>query len=333
MIQTKGLTKYYGDFCALSDLTIHVDKGQVFGYIGANGAGKTTTIRILAGLMKQNSGEATVCGCPLPRRARDVKQHVGYLPDASGVYEGLRVEEYLDFFGAAFRMPLRERKKRISYVLDITGAEAFKDKFVETLSRGMKQRLGLARTLLHDPKVLLLDEPLSGLDPKARVEIRDLLQGLCDLGMSALISSHILPELADICDTVGILDHGVLLVSGPMEEVVRGIRRSRVVDLRILDDPQGVAEMLRRLGESAGVTKVELKGSEVRFEWTATDEELADLLSVIVDKGFRLLLFQEAPLSLEEAYLELTGNETGPAEEGAAAGPGDGPGEAAEEPW
>ena len=305
MIRTEGLTRNYGGFCALKDLTINIEKGEVFGYIGSNGAGKTTTIRILAGLLKQSGGRAFVCGHPLPQEAREVKGLVGYLPDSFGVYEGMRVDEYLDFFGAAFRIPVRERRKRIDYVLDITGAGVFRTKFVETLSRGMKQRLGLARTLLHGPRVLLLDEPLSGLDPKARVEVRDLLQRLAELGMATLISSHILPELSDICDSVGILDHGDLLACGPVEEVLRSIRGSRRVVMRVLDDPQGAGETLRRIGEKAGVSNVGAKGSDIHFEWLATDEDLSRLLATLVEKGFRVLSFQETPVSLEDAYLKL----------------------------
>ena len=305
MIRTEALTRNYDGFCALNELTIHIKAGEVFGYIGSNGAGKTTTIRILAGLLKPSRGKAFIAGKELPAHAAQVKRLVGYLPDAFGVYEGLRVEEYLDFFGAAFKIPRRDRRKRISHVLEITGADGFKGKFVEALSRGMKQKVGLARTLLHDPKVLLLDEPLSGLDPRARVEVKGLLKRLGEMGMAMLISSHILPELADICDSVGILDRGILLASGPVQEVLRGIRRSLLVELEVLDDPAGAAELLRKIGEAAGVANVEREGREIRFEWAASDQELADLLATIVDKGFRVVSFREVPLSLEGGYMAL----------------------------
>jgi len=305
MIRTENLTKLYDGFCALDGLTIEINEGQIFGYIGSNGAGKTTTIRILAGLLKPTRGRALVCGRELPRHAVDVKKLVGYLPDSFGVYDGMRVEEYLDFFGAAFRIPRRTRKGRIDHALQVAGAEGFRDRFVETLSRGMKQRVGLARTLLHSPKVLLLDEPLSGLDPKARVEVKDLIKGLGDMGLVILISSHILPELADICDTVGILDRGVLLAQGPVDKVLRQIRRSRLVELQVLDDPKGAIEMLSRMEKPAGMANVRLDDGKIHFEWAANQEDLADLLATIVDKGFRVQSFKEVPLSLEEAYIEL----------------------------
>jgi ABC-2 type transport system ATP-binding protein len=306
MIRTEGLTKYYGDFCALNGLNIKIGKGEIFGYIGPNGAGKTTTIRILAALMKPTKGHAYIGDIEVTSHPQRAKDMVGYLPDFFGVYEGMRVQEYLDFFGAAFKIRRRERKKRIEEVLETTGSTYMRDMFVEALSRGMKQRVGIARTLIHSPSVLLLDEPLSGLDPTARIETKNLLRKLGEMGKTILVSSHILPELAAICHTVGILDHGQLHAFGPVQEVMRGIRQTRIVELRLLDNAEGAAELLRRAGEKAGIGKVEITDSGVRFESNASDPQLCELLALLVEKGFRVIGFEEVPVSLEEAFMELT---------------------------
>jgi ABC-2 type transport system ATP-binding protein len=308
MIRTEELTKYYGDFCALRELDVHIEKGQVFGYIGPNGAGKTTTIRILAALMKPTSGRAFIGDIDVTRNPRRIKELVGYLPDFFGVYEGMRVQEYLDFFGAAFKIRRKERRQRIEKVLDITGSTYMRDMFVEALSRGMKQRVGIARTLLHDPSVLLLDEPLSGLDPTARIEMKELLRKLGQMGKTILVSSHILPELSAICDSVGILDHGQLHAFGSVAEVMRGIRQNRLVEVEVLDDPDGAANLLRKTAEHEEIENIEIEERIIRFEWNASDAQLSKLLTSLVEKGFNLIGFQEVPISLEEAFVELTGH-------------------------
>jgi len=309
MIKTEDLTKFYGDFCALRELNLEIDKGHVFGYIGPNGAGKTTTIRMLAALMKPTSGHAYIDGVEVTHHPQRIKELVGYLPDFFGVYEGMRVHEYLDFFGAAFGIPKRLRRKRMDEVLEITGSSYMRDKFVETLSRGMKQKIGIARTLLHNPSTLLLDEPLSGLDPTARIETKNLLRKLGEMGKTILVSSHILPELAAICDSVGILDRGKLLASGPVQEVMRGIRRNRIVEIRLLDNAEAAAELLRRAEHAPAIGNVERTDNVVRLEWNASDRELSELLAFLMEKGFQVLGFQEVPISLEEAFMELTGKQ------------------------
>jgi len=308
MIRTESLTKYYGEFCALKDLNLRIERGEVFGYIGPNGAGKTTTIRILAALMTPSSGRAYVGGTEVTRHPQRIKELVGYLPDFFGVYEGMRVYEYLDFFGAAYKIPRRLRRKRIDEVLETTGSTYMKDKFVEALSRGMKQRIGIARTLIHNPAVLLLDEPLSGLDPKARIEMKELLRKLGELGKTVLVSSHILPELSSISTSVGILDRGRLLVCGRVDEVMRGIRQNRLVEVRLLDNAEGAARLLRGMSEKEQVGAVVRQGDIVRFEWNASEPELTALLGRLVGKGYKVVSFQEVPISLEEAFMELTGD-------------------------
>jgi ABC-2 type transport system ATP-binding protein len=307
MIRTEKLTKYYGDFCALNDLSIDIDKGEIFGYIGPNGAGKTTTIRILAALMKPTSGRAYVGDIDVINNPRKGKDMVGYLPDFFGVYEGMRVREYLDFFGAAFKIRRKQRRKRIDKVLDITGSTYMEDMFVEALSRGMKQRVGIARTLLHDPTVLLLDEPLSGLDPSARIEMKELLHKLGEMGKTILVSSHILPELATICDTVGILDKGEIHAMGPVEEIMEGIRQDRLVEMEVVDEPKKAQQLLLKASEKADIHDIEIEGHAIRFEWNATDAQLSQLLSTLVQNGIKVVGFQEVAISLEEAFIELTG--------------------------
>ena len=262
---------------------------------------------MLAALMKPTQGQAFIGDVDVARNPARVKELVGYLPDFFGVYEGMRVQEYLDFFGAAFKIRRKERRSRIDQVLNITGSTYMEDMFVEALSRGMKQRIGIARTLLHDPAVLLLDEPLSGLDPNARIEMKELLRKLGEMGKTILVSSHILPELAAICDSVGILDHGQLHACGSVDKIMHGIRQNRVVEVELLDDPKGAAAFLRKSREEEEIGEVEVQGHVVRFEWNASDTQLSSLLAGLVEKGFNVVGFQEVPISLEEAFIELTG--------------------------
>src|SRR5215216_1162832 len=220
ILQTESLTRKYGNVLALDNLNLSIHRGEVFGYIGPNGAGKTTTFRILAGLLDPTAGRAMIAGNDVTGDKDAIKQLVGYLPDNFGVYPTLRVWEYLDFFAAAYRVPKKERKERIEKCLTIANSIEFRDKLMGALSRGMKQRVGIAKTLLHDPAVLILDEPAATLDPRARVEMRRLLRDLADLGKAVLVSSHILPELADVCDTVGILSGGKMVANGPVRDIL-----------------------------------------------------------------------------------------------------------------
>src|SRR5437870_4341369 len=217
-VEIDRLTKKYGDFTALDRLSLTLERGQILGFIGPNGSGKTTTIKILVGQLRPSKGSARIAGADCAGDPR-IKHLVGYMPDTFGAYDGMRVWEYLDFFGAAFRIPRTARAKRIGTVMETTGSTYMKDRFVETLSHGMKQRVALARTLLHDPPVLILDEPAGGLDPQARIEMRDTLLRLAGAGKTLLVTSHILPELARICDRVAIITHGKLRAVGTVEEV------------------------------------------------------------------------------------------------------------------
>ncbi len=305
MIAIQDLTKRYRQVVALDRLSLSIGAGEIFGYIGPNGAGKTTTIRILAGLLRPTSGRADVAGRDIarhPRRARDV---VGYLPDGFGVYAGMRVWEYLDFFGAAYRLPRKRRAVRVEEVMALTGTELMRDYFVDSLSRGMLQRVGLAKTLVHDPQVLLLDEPTSGLDPRARIEFRELLKKLRTLGKTMIVSSHILPELASVCDQVGILERGRLLVCGSVADVMKTVQPERVVDLQVLGDAGAVAAFLRER-PGGHVSLRDTVGRMVRFGFGGDDEALADLLADLVRAGHRVLWQSEAALDLEQIYLRVT---------------------------
>ncbi len=314
VVRCEGLTKVYnGEIHALKDLNLAIPRAHIFGYIGHNGAGKTTTIRILAGLLKATGGRASVAGCDVNADRDRIKSLVGYMPDHFGVYDQMRVWEYLDFFGAAFKLPRRKRKDRIDHVLDITEAEYMRDRFVDTLSRGMKQRVGIARTLMHDPAVLLLDEPASGLDPRARVHMRQLLRKLADAGKTVIVSSHILPELAVVCDSVGIIHQGCLRAYGPVSTVLSELQRDRLMELRA---SSGLAAAAETLAADPSVTAppgeprvddTEIAQGLLRFRYAGDDEGLAALLRTLMAGPTRVITFREVPLSLEDAYMALSG--------------------------
>src|SRR5206468_3084341 len=235
MIETRDLTKMYGDLYALDRLTLKLERGDVYGFIGPNGAGKTTTMRILATLLNPSWGEAAVCGYSIYNGAKDIRRLMGYMPDFFGVYDDMKVIEYLEFFAAAYRIKGPERRKKCDQVLELVDLGYKRDALVTSLSRGMTQRLGLARVLLHEPQVLLLDEPASGLDPRARIEMRGLLKELRNMGKTILVSSHILPELADICNKIGIIERGKLLFDGDVQSAIRQVRQHTVMTVGVSD--------------------------------------------------------------------------------------------------
>ncbi|MCR9116111.1 MAG: ABC transporter ATP-binding protein, partial [bacterium] len=236
MIRTDNLTKKYGDMFAIQSINLELDEGDLFGFIGPNGAGKTTTMRIIATLLQPSWGEAYVCNHSIYSDPREIRRLVGYMPDFFGVYDDMKVIEYLEFFAAAYRIDGPARRKRCDEMLEIVDLDFKRDAQANTLSRGQTQRLGLARTLLHDPQVLLLDEPLSGLDPRARIEMRNLLRRLGQMGKTIIVSSHILPELADICNKVGIIDRGVIEVNADVEEVKKKVREKTILQIQVVND-------------------------------------------------------------------------------------------------
>ncbi len=260
IVETRGLTKRYGQFGALEDLNLTIEPGVVFGFIGPNGAGKTTSMRILATLLDPTAGEAWVGGYSVAREPKRVRQILGYMPDSFGVYDNMKVWEYLDFFAAAYGMPRDRRLGMIADLLALVDLSEKRDGYVDALSRGMKQRLCLARTLVHDPQLLILDEPASGLDPRARVELRALLRQLGALGKTVIVSSHILTEMADICDHVGIIERGRLLAAGPVVELLRQVQTNRVVLVRLIADARmGDEELAARVRTIPGVLGVAME--------------------------------------------------------------------------
>src|SRR6187399_596649 len=244
MIETRDLTKMYGDLYALDRLNLRLDRGDVYGFIGPNGAGKTTTMRILATLLNPSWGEATVCGYSIYTGSKEIRRLMGYMPDFFGVYDDMKVTEYLEFFAAAYRIDGPARRKKCDDVLELVDLGYKREALVTSLSRGMTQRLGLARVLLHEPEVLLLDEPASGLDPRARIEMRELLKELRSMGKTILVSSHILPELADICNKIGIIEQGVLLVNGAVVDVMKQVRTDIVLNVAVADRLTDAANLL-----------------------------------------------------------------------------------------
>ena len=263
MIETHDLTKMYGELYALNRLNLTLQQGDVYGFIGPNGAGKTTTMRILATLLNPSWGEATVCGYSIYTGSKEIRRVIGYMPDFFGVYDDMKVVEYLEFFASAYRIKGAARKKICEEVLELVDLTYKRDALVTSLSRGMTQRLGLARTLLHDPQVLLLDEPASGLDPRARIEMRALLKELRNMGKTILVSSHILPELADICNKIGIIEQGVLLVNGEVSEVMKQVRTDIVLNIAVseLADPDAAGMLenqpeVESVQDKNGVSKI-----------------------------------------------------------------------------
>jgi ABC-2 type transport system ATP-binding protein len=307
VVETRDLTKKYGSLLALDRLTLSVDRGQILGFIGPNGAGKTTTIKILVGLARPTSGTATVAGADCVTEARKIKRLIGYMPDTFGSYDNMRVGEYLDFFGAAFGIARRPRGKRIDEVLEMAGASDFKDLYVESLSHGMKQRVAIARTLLHDPVALILDEPANGLDPQARIGMRQLLLELAGRGKTLIVTSHILPELARICHRVAIITRGRLRAFGTLEEIARQLSQLRTMEVLLAraDVVEQAAEVVRRHLEPGAEVTPSAAESVVRFRTARSEEELAGLLAGLVSAGLAVTQFREVQTDLEEAFMTV----------------------------
>jgi ABC-2 type transport system ATP-binding protein len=304
MIEVSNFTKRYGDFVAVDNLSFAIDKGEIFGFIGPNGAGKSTTIRFLATLLRPTAGEGRVAGFSVTSEPMAVRRVIGFMPDDFGVYDGMKVWEFLDFFAVAFEIPRSVRKKIIGEVLDLLDLTHKRDDYVNGLSKGMKQRLCLAKTLVHDPPVLILDEPASGLDPRARLEMKALLTELKQMGKTILISSHILSELADFCTSIGIIERGKLLAAGSMQQIQQQIRSHRVLKVRVLGETtERAAEILRN---DSSILTVESYDHTVTAEFEGQDQDMARLLDRLIDGGISVQSFAEEPLSLEEVFMMIT---------------------------
>jgi ABC-2 type transport system ATP-binding protein len=302
MIETNDLTKVYEGVLALDRLNLYVGPGDVFGFIGPNGAGKTTTIRILATLLEPTGGTATIDGHDVVNYPDRVRKLMGFMPDYYGVYEGITVWEYLDFFAAAYGIPRRSRGRVIEDVIELTDLKTLREKLVSELSKGMKQRLCLAKTLVHDPKVLLLDEPASGLDPRARIEFRALLKELRHMGKTVLISSHILKELADMCNAVGILDRGRLICAGSIDEIEKRMNPRRGVRLSVLGHPDKAVEVVKTFpfvvtGEVAGPL-------QVRFE-VEGQPDIPAVVRKLAEVGIPITGIEEEKADLEQVFMQI----------------------------
>jgi ABC-2 type transport system ATP-binding protein len=303
MITLTNFTKVYGELVAVQNLNLHIQAGEIFGFIGPNGAGKSTTIRFLATLLRATSGEGTVNGYSVTRDPLSVRRSLGYMPDAFGVYDGMRVWEFLDFFAVAYEVPKKRRKQVIGEVLELLDLTHKRDDFVNGLSRGMKQRLCLAKTLVHDPPVLILDEPASGLDPRARLEVKALLKELRRMGKTIIISSHILSELADCCTSIGIIERGQLLMHGPMQDVYRQIRKNRVIEIRFVEHMDRGLSILRSCQH---LRNLEVHDHQAVAELQTDDAGVAELLDQLTREGVKLRSFAEKDPTLEDVFMLVT---------------------------
>lgn len=303
MIEIKDLTKRYGGFTALHSLNMNIARGTVFGFVGPNGAGKSTTMSILATLLCPTSGSAKVGGFEVTNKPKEVRKLIGYMPDFFGVYDNFKTTEYLDFYGASYGIPRAERQKLIPQLMELVNLADKADFYVDSLSRGMKQRLCLARCLVHDPELLILDEPASGLDPRARIEMREILKELKSIGKTIIISSHILPELAEMVDEIGVIENGRLIAQGKVQDIQNRMRTNRVLHVRLQERQEEAVEYLK---DEALVNRVlhDEKGIHVHFK--GEDTEQAELLMKLISQGYGVISFHEAETNLEDVFLEIT---------------------------
>jgi ABC-2 type transport system ATP-binding protein len=306
-VQTAGLTRVYGTMTALSALDLTVNRGDLFGFIGSNGAGKTTTLRILATFLQPSAGTAKVLGYDVVREADQVRHVIGYMPDFFGVYKDMEVTEYLDFFGACYKIPSGKREKTVNDVLELVGLSEKRGALIGALSRGMQQRLGLARVLIHDPQLLLLDEPASGLDPRARIEMMAILQELQRMGKTIIISSHILSELQTLCNRVAIIERGKLIYSGPVQGVRDQMSTGLIYWVIIKGDSTRAAEILKAREDIAEVEPVD---GQLKITFKSHDTDPSVLPEVLVQNGIRFTGLWEDELGLEEVFLRVTKGET-----------------------
>nr|AGC72185.1 ABC transporter, ATP-binding protein [uncultured bacterium A1Q1_fos_962] len=303
MIVTKDLTKKYGEFYAIRSIELNLQRGDLFGFIGPNGAGKTTTMRIISTLLAPSWGEAYVDGYSIYTHPKEIRRLIGYMPDFFGVYDDMKVIEYLEFFAAAYRIHGPRRRQICEQMLETVDLVFKRDAMANTLSRGQTQRLGLARVLLHDPQVLLLDEPLSGLDPRARIDMRNLLKRLGEAGKTIIVSSHILPELADVCNKIGVIYKGQMKLNASVAEVMQQVRESPVLLIRVKDRTEQAARLLEQQPE---VSRVDFDHEQITVTLRKGTDDFSELPSRLIAAGYRIHEFREDQPSLETAFMMLT---------------------------
>ena len=304
MLTIKNLVKNYGKFTAVNNLSLHVNKGSIYGFVGPNGAGKTTTMKIIAGLLSATSGSVVIDGNEVIKNPRLLREKIGYMPDFFGVYDNLKVTEYMDFYAGTYYIPYRERKDIIDNLLEIVDLSDKKDSYVDSLSRGMKQRLCLARSLIHDPELLILDEPASGLDPRARVEMKEILKQLREMGKTIIISSHILPELAEVCTEIGIIDRGQLSAEGSVAEIMKKLTKKRIINVKPFEYSE---KLYKILSEKPFISEIIENTDDIEFAFDGDDKQLSVLLKDIVMEDIPLLSFKEKEGNLEEIFMQITG--------------------------
>jgi len=308
MIAVQGLTKVYGHRTALDAVSFEVPKGEIFGFVGPNGAGKTTTLRILAALLEPTAGRAFVDGADVMRQPELVHDRLGYMPDFFGVYDQLTATEYLDFYAACYRIPRARRTKIAADLLELVGLADRRDQSVDTLSRGLKQRLCLARALVHDPAVLLLDEPASGLDPRARVEMREILKELQRMGKTIVISSHILPELTELCTMIGIIDQGRMRATGPVQDVIRELTSGRRLRIMVMGRRDEAVAILKAL---PSIRTVDMINGAIEAQYDGDDATAASILQALTAAGISVSGFSQLEGGLEDAFLKATSEDVG----------------------
>ncbi len=304
MLYINDLTKQYGNFTAVNHLTLHIPEGDLFGFVGPNGAGKTTTIRIVCGLLKASGGTVQIGGTNAKIGSQEMKRMIGYVPDFFGVYDNLKVTEYMDMYGSMYSMNSRDIAKLTDDLLELVNLSDKKDFYVDTLSRGMKQRLCVARALLHNPKLLILDEPSSGLDPRARVEMKELLKNLHSMGKTIIISSHILSELSEMCNSIGIMNRGQLITAGRIEDIMKKISDGKKIIIRV---ETGMEKAVRLMQEYAGVRVESVRENELIISYSGTDEQVCKLIGNMIQNEIVLTGFNREEGNLESLFMQLTG--------------------------
>jgi ABC-2 type transport system ATP-binding protein len=306
MLYINDLTKNYGSFTAVNHLTLHIPEGDLFGFVGPNGAGKTTTIRIVCGLLKASGGSVQIGGVAAGVGSREMKRLIGYVPDFFGVYDNLKVREYMDMYGSMYGMSSRDIARLTDDLLELVNLSDKKEVYVDTLSRGMKQRLCVARALLHNPKLLILDEPSSGLDPRARVEMKELLKNLHSMGKTIVISSHILSELSEMCNSIGIMNRGHLVAAGRIEDIMRQLSGGKRIHIQIASEMEPAVRMMK---EQAGVSVESVRENELIISCGGTDEEICALIGMLIQNQVILTGFHREEGSLESLFMQLTGGD------------------------
>ena len=306
MVEIRNLTKTYGKYRALNNLNLHIDKGEIFGFVGPNGAGKTTTMRIICGLLQADWGEVYVDGIDSLNHNELIKRKVGYVPDFFGVYDNFKVMEYMDFYGSMYGIDGETVRKTSLGLLDMVNLSDKADSNVDGLSRGMKQRLCVARALIHNPQLLILDEPASGLDPRARFELKEIMKNLGSMGKTIIISSHILPELGEMCTSIGVMEKGNLIANGKVEEITKQSRQANPLTIQILENKDQAIQILRQTPQ---VQKLSIRDNEIIIAFCGEEADMAQLLSNLILSGVKVSGFHREEGNLETLFLEITGGE------------------------